>query len=173
MVSTISQETLNDLSDYFHGAPIGLLIAGPDGTITRTNLAELELLGYSGHAEEYVGRHIAEFHAASDEVQVLLDKLVAGETVAELETTLLCRDGAPQRVLMYANAKIDGDAFRGVRCFTFPHPDDLRPDIAEVGALKDESVERRQLDLTAEERSQLYEELLDFFDNGPVSLHMV
>lgn len=168
-----NEEVLNDLSDYFHGAPIGLHVTAPDGTITRTNLAELELLGYSGHANEYIGRHFAEFHADSDAVAPLLDRLVAGQPIAEEQATLLRRDGTPQRVLLYANAKIEGGEFRGVRCFTFPHPEDLRPDIAEAGALKDESVGERRVDLTPEQRSELYWELHDFFQNSPIALHIV
>lgn len=168
-----SQETLNDLSDYFHGAPLGLHITTSDGTITRTNLAELELMGYRDHPDEYAGHHVAEFHADSESVQRFLDRLVAGESIAEHETTLIRRDGTPQKVLMYANAKTRGGEFRGVRCVTFPHPDDLRPEIAEVAALTDQSVESRGLDLTLDERNDLYLELQDFFDSSPVNLHMV
>jgi PAS domain S-box-containing protein len=166
-------ETLNDLSDYFHGAPIGLKATSSDGTITRTNLAELKLLGYDAHEDEYVGHHLAEFHADPNAVQALLDRLVTGERVTEYEATLLRRDGSPQRVLMYANARIADGEFRGIRCFTFPHPEDLRPDIAEVAALTDQSIESRGLRLSIEERDELYGDLRDFFDNGPVNLHIV
>jgi PAS domain-containing protein len=169
----VNEDALNDLSDYFHAAPIGLHLTGPDGTITRTNLAELKLLNYSNHADDYLGHHMAEFYADSDSVRILLQQLGAGETVVEHDTTLLRRDGTLQRVLLYANAKTEGGTLRGVRCFTFPHPEDLRPDIAEVGALKDQSVAGRQLDLSAAQRGELYAELQDFFDNGPVGLHMV
>ena len=149
-----SNEALNDLSDYFHAAPIGLHVADPDGIITRTNLAELELLGFSHCPDEYVGHHLAEFHDDTDALRELLDRLIAGETIVEYETSLVRRDGKRQRVLLYANGRFDEKGFNGVRCFTFPHPDDLRPEIAELGALRDESIERRQLDLTAEERLQ-------------------
>lgn len=169
----IDQEKLNDLSDYFHGAPIGLKIVTATGTITRTNLAELTLLGYQDHEEEFVGHHIAEFYADPDEMQALLDRLGAGEQVMEHETTLRRRDGTRQKVLMYANAKTDHGDFRGMRCFTFPHPDDLRPDVAEVGALTDRSVESRGLTLTQEQQDEMYSELSDFFDNSPVNLHIV
>ena len=50
-----------ELRDFFENAVVGLHWVGPDGTILWANQAELDLLGYS--AEEYVGRHIAEFHA--------------------------------------------------------------------------------------------------------------
>ena len=168
-----SNEALNDLSDYFHAAPIGLHVADPDGIITRTNLAELELLGFSHCPDEYVGHHLAEFHDDTDALRELLDRLIAGETIVEYETSLVRRDGKRQRVLLYANGRFDEKGFNGVRCFTFPHPDDLRPEIAELGALRDESIERRQLDLTAEERNQLYQELQDFFENSPIGLHIV
>jgi PAS domain S-box-containing protein len=168
-----NREKFNDLTDYFHGAPIGLKLTGPDGTITQTNLAELKLLGYDEDMGEYVGRHIAEFHSDPDAAQALLDRLVRGEKVVEHETTLLRRDGTPQKVLLYANARIDDGKFHGVRCCTFPHPEDLRPDIAEVGALTDLSAESRALDLTEDEQQRLYSELSDFFDNSPVNLHIV
>lgn len=168
-----NREKFNDLTDYFHGAPIGLKLTGPDGTITQTNLAELKLLGYDEDMDEYVGRHMAEFHSDPDAAQALLDRLVRGEKVVEHETTLLRRDGTPQKVLLYANARIDDGEFHGVRCCTFPHPEDLRPDIAEVGALTDLSAESRALDLTEDEQERMYSELSDFFDNSPVNLHIV
>jgi PAS domain S-box-containing protein len=169
----VSNEALNDLSDYFHAAPIALHVADPDGIISRTNLAELELLGFSDCPDEYVGHHLAEFHDDTDALRELLDRLIAGETIVEYESSLVRRDGKRQRVLLYANGRFDENGFNGVRCFTFPHPDDLRPEIAELGALRDESIERRQLDLTAEERDRLYRELQDFFDNSPIGLHIV
>jgi PAS domain S-box-containing protein len=165
------EQVLNDLADYFYGAPIALNMTGPDGAIRRTNLAELKLLGYE--ADEYVGRHLAEFYSDPDAVQQLFDRLVAGEKVVEHETTLVRRDGSTQKVLLYANAKFEDGRFRGVRCFTFPHPDDLRPDIAEVGALRDLSLQSRGVELSDDERAELFSELFDFFENGPVNLHIV
>ncbi len=50
-----------ELAEFFENANVGLHWVGPDGIILRANQAELDLLGYS--REEYVGRHIAEFHA--------------------------------------------------------------------------------------------------------------
>jgi PAS domain S-box-containing protein len=49
----------NDLEDFFENSAVGLHIVSGDGIILRANRAELEMLGYS--ADEYVGRHIAEF----------------------------------------------------------------------------------------------------------------
>jgi len=171
--SCFDKNMLNELSDFFYGAPIGLQLTGLDGTIKLTNLAELELLGYRDHEEEYVGRHFAEFHTDSEAVQSFIDRLTAGESIAEHETTLLRRDGTIQKVLLYANAKMHEGKFSGVRCFTFPHPDDLRPDVAALGALRDESVESRRLNLSSDEQVDLYSDLEDFFENSPVNLHIV
>jgi PAS domain S-box-containing protein len=60
----LQQEVLrkhSELEDFFENSAIGLHIVSGEGIILRANKAELSLLGYA--AEEYVGRHIAEFHA--------------------------------------------------------------------------------------------------------------
>src|SRR3979409_756952 len=50
-----------DFEDFFENCQLALHPVGGDVTILRANKAELELLGYS--ADEYLGRHIADFHA--------------------------------------------------------------------------------------------------------------
>jgi PAS domain S-box-containing protein len=168
-----NKKSLNDLSDYFHAAPIALHITEADGTIQRTNLAELELLGYRDNPDDYIGRHVAEMHADSGAAEALIQRVLAGESVVEHEVSLVRRDGTPQKVLLYANARLENGEFAGIRCCTFPHPEALRPDIAELGALRDESIESRGLDMTHEQLSDTYEELKDFFENCPVAMHIV
>jgi len=70
-----------ELSDFFDNATIGLHWVGPDGTIIRANRAELDLLGYT--AEEYLGHHIAEFHADAHVIEDLLQRLWAGREVRD------------------------------------------------------------------------------------------
>ena len=67
-----------ELSDFFENASVGMHWVGPDGTVLRVNRAELSLLGYS--RDEYVGHHIAEFHADQDVIDDILRRLAAGET---------------------------------------------------------------------------------------------
>jgi hypothetical protein len=165
------RELLNDLSDYFHGAPIGLHLTDAGGMIRRTNLAELRLLEYP--AEEYVGHHVGEFFAEPEAIRSVLDRLAAGESVREEEATLVKRDGSPQKVLLYANARFEDGAFAGIRCATFPHPNDQRPDIAELAALTDQSVEARGIELGDEEEQALLDDLSDFFEESPVNGHIV
>lgn len=49
-----------DLEDFFENSAVGLHIVSGEGIILRANKAELSLLGYC--ADEYIGRHINEFH---------------------------------------------------------------------------------------------------------------
>jgi hypothetical protein len=161
---------LDDIFDYFQGAPIGLHTTGPEGKIERANLAELELLGYREHAADYVGRYVAEFHRDPSLASDLLNKVAAGEAVDECEAVLLRRDGKPQRVLLYSNARMEAGKFRGMRCATFPHPEELQPQIAERSASKDHSSDSGS---SKAERARLYGELTDFFANAPVGCHIV
>ena len=54
------QRKSRDLEDFFENGAVGLHIVSGQGIIQRANQAELDLLGL--RSEEYVGRHIAEFH---------------------------------------------------------------------------------------------------------------
>ena len=78
-----------DLEDFFENSAIGLHIVSGDGIILRANKAELDLLGYT--AEEYVGRHIAEFHA-----DALLSARSCSALLAERNWTAIRRACAPR-----------------------------------------------------------------------------
>ncbi|WP_159719056.1 PAS domain S-box protein, partial [Geminicoccus flavidas] len=67
------QQSVDDLEDFFENGAVALHIVGSDGRIIRANKTELALLGYS--AEEYVGRHISEFHADEATINEILDRL--------------------------------------------------------------------------------------------------
>src|SRR4030081_3828899 len=55
------ERSRRDLEDFFENGAVCLHWVASGGSILRVNQAELDLLGYS--REEYVGRHIADFHA--------------------------------------------------------------------------------------------------------------
>ena len=105
-----------DLSDFFEHASIGIHWVGPDGIILRVNQTELDLLGYS--REEYVGRHIAEFHVDQPVIQDILDRLVCGETLREYPARIRCKDGSVRNVLINSNVLFDDGKFIHTRCFT-------------------------------------------------------
>jgi PAS domain S-box-containing protein len=105
-----------ELADFFENAAVGLHWVGPDGIILRANRAELNLLGYS--ADEYVGHHIAEFHADQDVIADILRRLQAGEELHDYEARLRCKDGSVRHVLINSNALWEDGRFIHTRCFT-------------------------------------------------------
>ena len=105
-----------ELSDFFDNAAVGLHWVGPDGLILRVNQAELNLLGYA--REEYVGRHIAEFHVDQDVITDILRRLAAGETLHDVEARMRCRDGSVKHVLIDSSVMRQNGEFIHTRCFT-------------------------------------------------------
>jgi PAS domain S-box-containing protein len=105
-----------ELTDFVENATIALHWVGPDGTILWANRAELELLGYS--REEYIGHHIAEFHADPDIIEDILRRLSAREELHSYEARLRRKDGSLRYVLISSNVLWDEDRFVHTRCFT-------------------------------------------------------
>ena len=105
-----------DLEDFFENSAIGLHIVSGEGIILRANKAELSLLGYS--ADEYVGRHIAEFHADAPVIGDILHRLSCGEKLDRYPARLRARDGSTKHVLITSNSRFDDGKFVNTRCFT-------------------------------------------------------
>jgi PAS domain S-box-containing protein len=85
-----------ELATFVDTAAIGLHRVGPDGLILWANDAELETLGYA--REEYVGRHIGEFHADQAVLADILDRLHRGERLLEYPAQMRCKDGSLKAV---------------------------------------------------------------------------
>jgi len=105
-----------ELGDFFDRATVGLHWVGPDGIILRANKAELDLLGYS--PDEYIGHHIAEFHADKDAIEDILRRLWAGENVRNYEARMRCKDGSIRHVLIDSSVLWEDGKFVHTRCFT-------------------------------------------------------
>src|SRR6185369_18087735 len=75
-----------DLIDFVENASLALHWVDADGHILWANQAELDLLGYT--REEYVGRHIAEFHADAPAIADILNRLKRRETLRNYEARL-------------------------------------------------------------------------------------
>ncbi|HEV7437290.1 MAG TPA: PAS domain S-box protein [Pseudorhizobium sp.] len=112
---TIQQKNA-DLEDFFENSAIGLHIVGGDGIIQRANKAELALLGYT--AEEYVGRHIVEFHVDAPVIGDILHKLSCGEKLDRYPARLRAKDGTIKQVLITSNSRFQDGKFISTRCFT-------------------------------------------------------
>ena len=127
-----------ELAEFFENANVGLHWVGPDGIILRANQAELDLLGYS--REEYVGRHIAEFHADRPVIDTILTRLTSGEILHEYPARLRCKDRSIRYVLLNSSGFFDNGKFIHSRCFTHDITERQRAEetLAEANRRKDE-----------------------------------
>jgi len=105
-----------ELSDFVENAVEGLHRVGPDGTILWANRAELHMLGYEW--DEYVGRHIAEFHDDPTTIDYILTTLLSGGALYDQPARLRCKDGSIKHVMIHSNGHFEDGRLRYTRCFT-------------------------------------------------------
>lgn len=129
------QRRTEDLEDFFNNSAVGLHIVSGEGIIVRANDAELSLLGYT--ADEYVGRHIAEFHADAPVIGDILHRLSSGEKLESYPARLRARDGSIKHVMITSNGRFEESKLVNTRCFTV----DITG-LQEAEAAKRESEER-------------------------------
>jgi PAS domain S-box-containing protein len=150
-----------ELGDFFENAVVGLHWVGPDGIILRANRAELEMLGYE--PEEYVGRHISEFHVDPHAVGDILGRLQGGEVLHDYGARLRCRDGSVRHVLIDSSVKWEGGSFVHTRCFTRDVTEKFHAERERERLLESERRARREAEEArreAEEASRLKDEFL-------------
>lgn len=105
-----------ELEDFFENSAVGLHIVSNAGIILRANKAELAMLGYTH--EEYVGRHIAEFHVDPPVIGEILSRLSRGEQLERRPARLRAKDGSIKHVLITSNGRFDRGRMINTRCFT-------------------------------------------------------
>ncbi|MEP7049870.1 MAG: PAS domain S-box protein [Pseudomonadota bacterium] len=110
------RESQQELRSFLENAVEGLHWVGPDGIIQWANRAELELLGYS--QDEYVGHHIAEFHADAEVIRDMLARLTRNEILQNQEARLKCKDGSIRHVLVNSSVAWKDGKFAHTCCFT-------------------------------------------------------
>ena len=110
------ERSRRDLEDFFENGAVALHWVASDGSNLRVNQAELDLLGYT--REEYVGRHIAEFHADPPVIDDMLARLSRGEKLDKYEARLKAKDGSIKHVLISSNVNFREGQFINTRCFT-------------------------------------------------------
>jgi PAS domain S-box-containing protein len=105
-----------EIREFFENATVGLHWAGPDGIIQRVNRAELHMLGLE--AQDYVGKHVADFHVDREVMEDVLRRVAAGEAVVDQEARLRCSDGSIKHVLLDCTGYWEGGRLVHTRCFT-------------------------------------------------------
>jgi PAS domain S-box-containing protein len=111
-----SKRVEEEFRDFVENASVAMHCVGPDGIILWANRAELDMLGFT--AEEYIGHHIAEFHADKAAIEAILQRLIDRETLRDCEATLRCKDGTVRHALISSNVLWEGDKFIHTRCIT-------------------------------------------------------
>jgi PAS domain S-box-containing protein len=112
----VLDEQEKQLSDFFEDAAEGMHRLGPDGAILWANKAELAMLGFP--AEEYIGRHISEFHTNHEVVDQIFCALRRGETVVNYPARLRCKDGSVRHVLLHSQGCFENEKLIQIRCMT-------------------------------------------------------
>ena len=157
---------------FFDNAPIGLHIVDAEGFIRRANKSELEVMGYGHNPEEYIGHHIAEFHADQAVIEDMLNRLVSGQPLKHYSAKLRRKDGSILPVVINSSPRLEHKAFINTRCFTYPDPAEMTPRAIELESSHLSGLP--DLDrLSQDEKRVLFEELDDFFEHAPVALHIV
>ncbi|MBT1707968.1 PAS domain S-box protein [Fulvivirgaceae bacterium PWU5] len=104
------------LQDYVDTAPVGLHWVNAEGIIIWANQAELDMLGY--RADEYIGRHIGEFHATQEGATEILRRLAENDVLQQYEAAMVHRDGSIRDVLISSSVLWENGKFVHTRCFT-------------------------------------------------------
>jgi PAS domain S-box-containing protein len=143
------RERESELADFLDNAVEGLHRVGADGTILWANSAELALLGYEEH--EYIGRHIADFHADRPVIDDILARLLKGETLYNYPARLRARNGSIRNVLIHSNARWEGGELRYTRCFTRDITEQKQAQDQRDRLLAREQAARRELELANED----------------------
>lgn len=128
-----------DLQDYVDTAAIGIHWVDANGIILWANATELEMLGYT--RDEYVGHHIAEFHADNNKISDILNRLHNQETLMQYEAPLRCKNGSIKIVCINSNVLWENGRFIHTRCFTM----DVTEQHRKMHALEESEGRHRQL----------------------------
>lgn len=109
-----------ELEDFFMNASIPVHIVGEDGIIEWANKTELQSMGYEEYPKEYIGNHIADFHADNTVIEEMLTRLLDNRPLVDFEAKLVRRDGSVFSVAICSNSRIEDGDFINTRCFTYP-----------------------------------------------------
>ncbi|PYP86760.1 MAG: hypothetical protein DMG65_18310 [Candidatus Angelobacter sp. Gp1-AA117] len=105
-----------ELTDFLENAVVPMHWVAQDGIILWANQAELSLLGYDH--DDYIGHHIAEFHADKPAIEDILRRLVSKEELHGYKSRLLCKDGSIRDIRLHSNVLLQDGRFVHTRCFT-------------------------------------------------------
>ena len=116
MMDWEARKQLEDITDFIENAPVPLHWVNNSGIIIWANQAELDMLGYT--REEYLNKHISNFHTDKEAIENILIRLINKETITNEMACLKCKDGSVKYVLLSTNVYWKDNEFIHTRCFT-------------------------------------------------------
>ncbi|MCW3075964.1 MAG: putative Histidine kinase [Bacteroidetes bacterium] len=146
----VLQHRVEELNDFIENAALPLHWVNGSGIIIWANQVELDMLGFS--KEEYIGRHISNFHADKNAIEDILTRLVNKETLVNYPARLRTKNGEIKHVLINSNVLWKDNKFVHTRCFT--------RDISELKQIEAEKAEKISVLENENKRLQLENEKL-------------
>ncbi len=134
-----------ELSDFIENANLPLHWVNGSGIIVWVNKAELDFLGY--RKDEFLGKHISNFHADREVIEDILSRLMDKETLFNFPARLLCKNGDVKEVLINSNVFWKDDKIIHSRCF-----------ITDVTVLKKEDARKAGVIVELEEKLKITEQ---------------
>jgi PAS domain S-box-containing protein len=145
-----------ELTDFVENAPVGIHWIAPDGTILWANQNEIDMLGYD--KEEYVGRHIAEFHVDREVAEDILGKLDTNVPLKDCAARLRHKDGSIRHVLISCHACREDGRFTHSRCFMQDITDRIRAELAKREREQRAAANARLVEATAGRQTERLEQ---------------
>jgi PAS domain S-box-containing protein len=110
------QFELEELRDIIGNSVMPVHKMNGSGIITWANQAELDLLGYE--KEDYIGKHISNFHEDKDCIENMLARIINRESLVNIPARLRSRGGQVKEVLINCNVYRQEDKIVHTSCFT-------------------------------------------------------
>lgn len=107
---------VEELTDFIENASAALHWINGSGIIIWANQAELDLLGYT--RQEYLNKHISNFHVDKEVSADILARLIQKQTLKNYPARLKCKNGDIKEVLINSNVYWKDGEFIHTRCFT-------------------------------------------------------
>ncbi|WP_437288905.1 PAS domain-containing protein [Sorangium sp. So ce406] len=111
-----TRNRFEDWQEFLDNASLGVHLIDANGKILWANKLELEMLGY--RPEEYIDRHVADFHVDEDVVDQILCTLSGAGKLLSYPARLRAKDGSVKHVLINSNVYTRDGQFVHTRCFT-------------------------------------------------------
>lgn len=103
------------LQEFLQSAGMPMHWISEDGIIVWANKAQFDLLGYT--AEEYIGKHISNFHVEKGNTDDLERRFAAGEQLLDHPAVLICKDGTEKHVEITSHAFTRNGEYIDARSF--------------------------------------------------------